>query len=91
MNENMMKKSMCNRRTPINLIHKTKKQMKKTDRSISNKSIQKCTLLQRNGVQMRDRPQGMTCYPKEKIGSFNELSRSDLKIRTLSDRSTGDV
>ena len=65
--------------------------MRKTNRSICNKSIQKCTLLQRNGVQVRDRPQGMTCYSKEKIGSLNELSRSDLRIRTLSDRSTSDV
>ena len=91
MNENRMKKSMSKRRTPINLIHRMKKQMRKSDRSISNKSLQKCTLLQRNGVQMRERPQGMTHYLKEKIGSLSELSRSDPRIRTLLDRSTGDV
>ena len=42
-------------------------------------------------MQMRDRPQGMTRYLKEKIGSFRELSRSDPRIRTLLDRSTSDV
>ena len=40
---------------------------------------------------MRDRPQGMTCYPKEKIGNLSELSISDLRIRTLLDRSPSDV
>ena len=59
--------------------------------SISNKSVQKCTLLQGNGVQMRDRPQGMTHYPKEKIGSLSELSRSDQRIKTPLDRSPSDV
>ena len=82
---------MSNIRTPINLIHRMKKQMRKTDRSISNKSVQKCTSLQRNGVQMRDRPQGMTRYPKEKIGSLSELSRSDPRIKNLPNRSPGDV
>ena len=91
MNENRMEKSMSGRRTPINLIHRTKKQMRKTDRSISNKSIQKCTTLRRNGVQMRDRPQGMTRYSKEEIGSLSELNRSDLRIKTPSERSPGDV
>ena len=86
-----MKKSMSNRRTPINLIHRMKKQMRKTNRSISNKSVQICTSLQRNGVQMRDRPQGMTRYPKEKIGSLSELSRSDSRIKTPPDRSPNDV
>ena len=91
MNENRMEKSMSGRRTPINLIHRTKKQMRKTDRSISNKSIQKCTTLQRNGVQMINRPQRMTSYPKEKIVNLSELSSSDPRIRTPLDRRPSDV
>ena len=75
----------------MNFVQRTKKQMRKTNRSISNKIVQKCTSLQRNGVHMRNRPQGMTHYPKEKIGSLSELSRSDLRIRTPSDRSPSDV
>ena len=42
-------------------------------------------------MQMRDRPQGMTRYPKEEIGSLSELSRSDLRIKTPSKRSLSDV
>ena len=42
-------------------------------------------------MQMKDRLQGMTCYPKEKIGSLSELSRSDSRIRTPSDKSPSDV
>ena len=75
----------------MNFVQRTKKQMRKTDRSISNKSVQKCTSLKRNDVQMRDRPQGMTHYPKEKIGSLSELSRSDPRIRTPPNRSPNDV
>ena len=33
----------------------------------------------------------MTHYPKEKIGSLNELSRSDPRIRTPPDRSISNV
>ena len=40
---------------------------------------------------MRDRPQRMTRYPKEKIGSLNELNKSDPRIRTPPDRSPNDV
>ena len=67
MNENRMKKSISGRGNPMNFVQRTKKQMRKTDRSINNKSVQKCTSLQRNDVQMRDSPQGMTRYPKEKL------------------------
>ena len=91
MNENRMKKSISDRRTPMNFVQRMKKQMRKTNRSISNKSVQKCTSLQRNGVQMRYRPQGMTRYPKEKIGSLSKLSRSDPRIRTPLDRSPSDI
>ena len=91
MNENRMKKSISDRRTPMNFVQRMKKQMGKTDRNINNKSVQKCTSLQRNGVQMRDRTQGMTCYPKKMIGSLSELSISDSRIRTPPDKSPGDV
>ena len=91
MNENRMKKRMSGRGTPMNFVQRTKKQMRKTNRSISNKSVQKCTSLQRNGLQMKDRPQGMTRYPEEKIGSLSELCRSDPRIRTPLDRSPSDV
>ena len=82
---------MSGRRTPMNFVQRMKKQMRKTNMSICNKSVQKCTSLQRNGVQMRDRPEGMTSYPKEKVVNLSKLSSGDLMIRTLLDRSPSDV
>ena len=91
MDKDGKEKSISNRRTPINLSHRMKKQMRKTNRNISNKGVQKCTMLQRNGVQMRERPQGMTSNPKEEIMSLNELNSSDPRIRTPLDRRSNDV
>ena len=57
------------------------KKIRKAKMSISDKGIQKCTTLQRNGVQMRDRTKRMTSNPKEKIMNLSELSSGDLRIR----------
>ena len=48
-------------------------------------------MLQRNGVQMRDRPKRMTSNPKEEIMNLNELSCGDSRIRTLLDRRPSDI
>ena len=87
----MMKKSMSGRGTPMNFVQRTKKQMRKADRRTGNKSIQKHTSLKKDGVEMRNRPQRMTRYPKEKIGSLSKLSRRDPRIRTPLDRRPNDV
>ena len=55
------------------------------------KRTKKHTSLNRDGVEMRDRPQRMTRYPKENIGSLRKLSRLDSKIRTPLDRRPSDV
>ena len=86
-----MDKSMSYGRTLMNFVQRTKKQMRKTDRRTRNKSVQKHTSLKRDGVEMRNRPQRMTRYPKEKIGSLSKLNRRDLRIRTLLDRRPSDV
>ena len=65
--------------------------MRKAIRSISNQCIQKCITLQRNGVQMRDRPKRMTSNPKEKIMNRSELSRGDPRIKTPLDRRPSDI
>ena len=91
MNENMMNKSMSYSRTPMNFVQRTKKQMRKTDRRIGNKGVQKYTSLKRDGVEMRDRPQRMTRYPKEKISSLRKLSGRDPRISTPLDRRPSDV
>ena len=82
MNENRMDKSMSYSRTPMNFIQRMKKQMRKIDRRTRNKTEQKHTSLKRDGVEMRNRPQRMTRYPKEKIGSLRKLSRRDPRIKT---------
>ena len=75
----------------MNFVQRVKKQMRKTDRRTKNKSVQKHKSLKRDGVEMRNRPQRMTRYPKEKIGSLSELSRRDPRIRTPLDRRPSDV
>ena len=91
MNENREEQSMSCRITPMNLNQIANEKMRKANRSISNKGIQKCTTLQRNGVQMRDRPKRMTGNPKEKIVNLSELSSSDPRIRTPLDRRPSDI
>ena len=86
-----MNRSMGDIRTPMNFVQRMKKQMRKTDRLTKNKSVQRHTSLKRDSVEMRDRPQRMTCYPKEKIGSLRKLSRHDPRIRTPLDRRPSDV
>ena len=66
MNKNREEQSISSRTTPMNLNQRTDEKMRKANKSISNKGIQKCTTLQRNGVQMRDRPKRMTSNPKKK-------------------------
>ena len=68
-----------------------KKQMRKTNKSTRNKGIQKHTSLNRDGVQMRNRPQRMTHYLKEKIRNLSKLSGRDPRIRTSLDRRPNDV
>ena len=91
MNENRMDKSMSYGRTPMNFVQRTKKQMRRVDRSTGNKSVQKYTSLKRDGVEMRNRSQRMTRYPKEKIGSLSKFRKRDPRIRTLLDRRPSDV
>ena len=59
MNKNWEEKSMSRRITPMNLNQGLNEKMKKTHRSICDKGIQKCTSLDRNGVQVRDGPNRM--------------------------------
>ena len=66
----------------MHLNQGTNKKMREANRSISNQGIQKCTTLQRNGVQIRDRPKRMTSNPKEKIMNLSDLNSGDLMIRT---------
>ena len=82
---------MSGKTTPMNLNQGTNKKMRKANRSISNQGIQKCTMLQRNGVQMSDRPKRMTSNPKEKIMNRSKLKSGDPRIRTPLDRRPSDI
>ena len=91
MSENWKEESVTSGGTPMNFVQRTKKQMRETNRSIRGKSVQKHTSLSRIGVKMRDRPQRMTSYPKEKIMNLRELSSGDPRIRTPLDGRPSDV
>ena len=65
--------------------------MRKADKRTRDKSIQKHTSLKRDGVEMKNRPQKMTRYPKEKIGSLRKLNKRDPRIKTSLDRRPSDV
>ena len=75
----------------MQLNQRTNKKMRKANRSISNKGIQKCITLQKNDVQMRDRSKRMTRNPKEEIMNLSELNSGDLRIRTPLDRRPSDI
>ena len=72
--------------TLINLNQGTKEKMRKTHRSICDKDIQKCTSLDRNGVQERDGLDRMARNLEKQIMNLSQLMRSDPRIRTLLDR-----
>ena len=91
MNKNREEQSISSRTTPMQLNQRTNKKMRKANRSISNKGIQKCTTLQKNDVQMRDRSKRMTSNPKEEIMNLNELNSGDPRIRTPLDRRPSDI
>ena len=86
MNKNWKEKSMSRRTTFMNPNQKSNEKMRKTHRSICDKSIQKCTSLDKNSVQMRDRPDRMAKNPKKEIMNLGQLMRSDPRIRTSLDR-----
>ena len=56
--------------------------MRKTYRSVCDKGIQKRTTLDRDGAQMRDRPQRMTSNPKEKMMNLSQLGMPTGQVRS---------
>ena len=79
---------MCSRTTPINLNQRTNEKIRKAYSSIKDKGIQKCTMLDRYGVQMRDGLDGMVRNPEKEIMSLSQLVRGDPRIKTPLNRST---
>ena len=78
-------------KTHINFVQKTKEQVRKTNRHTRHESIKKHTSLQRDGVEMWNRPQGMTRNSKKQIYGLKKCRRCDPRIRTPLDRWSSDV
>ena len=79
---------MSRRTTPMNLNQESNEKMRKTHRSIYDKGIQKCTSLDRNGVQVRDGLDRMARNLEKQIMNLGQLMRSDPRINTPLDGST---
>ena len=82
MKKNRKEKNMSRRTTPMNLNQGSNEKMRKTHRSIYDKGIQKCTSLDRNGVQVRDGPDRMARNPEKEIMDLDQLMKGDLSIKT---------
>ena len=82
---------MSKRTTPMNLNQGSNEKMRKTHRSIFDKGIQKCTFFDRNGVRVRDGPDGMEKNPEKQIMNLGQLMRSDLRINTPLNGSTSQI
>ena len=91
MNTNWEEKSMCRRITPINLNQRSNEKMRKTHRCIYHKGIQKHTSLDRNGVQVKDGPDGMTRNPEKQIMNLDQLMRGNSRISTPLNGSTSEI
>ena len=79
---------MSKRTTPMNLNQGSNEKMRKTHKSIYDKGIQKCTSLDRNGVQVRDGLDRMARNLEKQIMNLGQLMRSDPRINTPLDGST---
>ena len=75
--------------TPMNLNKRTNKKSRKTDRSISDESVQECTSLNGNGMYMRNWPTAVTRNPKEQVIELSKLMRGNPRINILTNGSTG--
>ena len=91
MNKNREEKTICCRAIPMNLNQGTNEKSRKTHRSISHKGIQKCTSLNRNGVQMKDRPDRMIRNLEKQIMDLSKLMRGNTRISTPLNGSTDEI
>ena len=91
MNKTRKEKIMSRRTSLMNLNQGTNEKVRKTHRNICDKSIQKCTSLNRNSVQVRDRLKRMTSNSEKQIVELCKLMSSNTRIKTPSNGSTGNV
>ena len=79
---------MCSRTTPMKLNRRMNEKMRKAHWSIIDKGIQKRTTLDKDSVQIRDGPDGITRNSEKEIMSLGQLMRGDPRIKTPLNRST---
>ena len=91
MNKNREEKTMCSRTTLMNLNKGSNEKSRKTPRCICHKGIQKCRSLNRNGMQVRDGPNGMTRNLEKQVMNLVQLMRGNQRISTPLNGSTGEV
>ena len=91
MYENREEKTICCRTTPMNLNQGSNEKSRKTHRSISHTGVQKCTSLNRNGVQVRDGLDRMTGNLKKQIMNLGKLMGGNSRISTPLNGSTGEI
>ena len=89
MNNNWKEQAMGFGTTPLNLNKWANEKRGKTHKNISDESVQKRTSLNRNSINMRDRPNTVTRNSKEQIVELNKLMRSNMRISTPTNGSTG--
>ena len=82
---------MCCRTTPMYLNQGSNGKSGKIHRSISHKGIQKCTSLNRNGVQVRDGLDIMTKNLEKQIINLSKLMGGNLRISTPLNESTSEI
>ena len=91
MYKNREEKTMYCRTTPMNLNQGLNEKSRKTYKSICHKRIQNCTSLDRNGMQMRDGPDGMTRNPEKIIMNLGKLMGGNPRISTPLNGRTGET
>ena len=91
MNKTRKEKIMSRRTSLMNLNQGTNEKVRKTHRSICDKSIKNAHLSIGIVCKMRGGPNRMARNPEKEIMSLNELNSSDPRIRTPLDRRPNDV
>ena len=74
--------------TSMNLNKRTNKKSRKTDRSISDESVQECTSLNGNGMYMRNWPTAVTRNPREQVIELGKLMCGNFRLSTPTNGST---
>ena len=85
MDENQKKQTMPLILAPTHLHNGFNEKGRKTNGTIGDDGVKKETPLYRDCMDMRDRKNVVTSYPKEDIIQLNQLTLANTSVRTPSD------